>query len=168
MSRITLRRVMLVITVLGIILASYLVYVHYSGTKPVCTASTACLKVQTSQWSKLAGVPVALIGLIGYIGILAALLVPDSEFDRTALLGMTLIGFAFSGYLTYRELFSIHEVCEECATSAVFMTILFGCSLWRFLNAPLGGAPTAPVASLPPKGKIQPVSGTEKQPAARR
>jgi uncharacterized membrane protein len=167
MSRITLRRVMLVITVLGIILASYLVYVHYSGTKPVCTASTACLKVQTSQWSKLAGVPVALIGLIGYIGILAALLVPDTEIDRTALLGMTLVGFAFSGYLTYRELFSIHEVCEECATSAVFMTILFGCSLWRFLNAPLGEPPTAPVASLPPKGKIQPVSGTKKQPAAR-
>jgi uncharacterized membrane protein len=164
MSRITLRRVMLVITILGIILASYLVYVHYSGTKPVCTASTACLKVQTSQWSKLAGVPVALIGLIGYIGIFAALLAPDVELDRTALLGMTLVGFAFSGYLTYRELFSIHEVCEECATSAVFMTVLFGCSLWRFLNAPLGEPPAAPLAPLPPKGKIEPV----KQPAARR
>ena len=40
MSRITLRRVMLAITVLGIILTSYLVYVHYSGAKPICTAST--------------------------------------------------------------------------------------------------------------------------------
>jgi uncharacterized membrane protein len=168
MSRITVRRVMLAITVLGIILASYLVYVHYSGTKPVCTASTACLKVQTSQWSKLAGVPVALIGLIGYIGILFALLAPDTELDRTALLGMTLVGFAFSGYLTYRELFSIHEVCEECATSAVFMTMLFGCSLWRFLNAPLSQSGAVPVAPLPPKGKIRSVSGAEKQPAARR
>jgi uncharacterized membrane protein len=168
MSRITLRRVMLVITVLGIILASYLVYVHYSGTKPVCTASTACLKVQTSQWSKLAGVPVALIGLIGYVGIFLALLVPDSELDRTALLGMTLVGFAFSGYLTYRELFSIHLVCEECATSAVFMTILFGCSVWRFLKAPLGGPPRAPVEQLPPKGKIHRVGATKKEATGRR
>jgi uncharacterized membrane protein len=168
MSRwITLPRVMLAITVLGIILASYLVYVHYSGTKPICTASTACLKVQTSQYAKVAGIPVALIGLIGYIAIFAALLLPDGELDRTALLGMTLIGVGFSGYLTYRELFTLHEVCEECATSAVFMVLLFISALWRFLNAPLVETAAPPVAPLPPKGKMKPVSGS-KQPAARR
>ncbi|HTX47630.1 MAG TPA: vitamin K epoxide reductase family protein [Solirubrobacteraceae bacterium] len=170
MSRITLRRVMLAITVLGIILASYLVYVHYSGTKPICTASTACLTVQRSQWSKVAGIPVALIGLIGYIGIFIALLLRDNELDRTAVLGMTFIGFGFSGYLTYRELFSIHQVCEECATSAVFMTLLFICSLWRFLNAPLSAAPAGPVATPAERGKIAPVPGQKqaKQAAVRR
>jgi uncharacterized membrane protein len=162
MSRITLRRVMIAVTVLGIALASYLVYVHYSGTKPICTASTACLTVQRSQWSKLAGVPVALIGLIGYIGIFFALLTPDREISRTAILGMTFVGVAFSGYLTYRELFSIHAVCEECATSAVFMAFLFICSLWRFLKAPLSDAPTNPVAVPAQTGKIAPVRG-EKQ-----
>ncbi len=170
MSRITLRRVMLAITVLGIILTSYLVYVHYSGAKPVCTASTACLTVQRSQWSKLAGVPVALIGLIGYIGILLALLAPDSELDRTAILGMTFIGFGFSGYLTYRELFSIHAVCEECATSAVFMTILFACSLWRFLKAPLSDARAGPAAAPAQEGELAAAGGPKqrKQPAVRR
>jgi uncharacterized membrane protein len=167
MSRITLRRVMIAVTVLGIILASYLVYVHYSGTKPICTASTACLKVQTSQWSKLAGVPVALIGLIGYIAIFFALLAPDREELRTAILGMTLIGTAFSGYLTYRELFSIHQVCEECATSAVFMTFLFGLALWRYLKAPLTAPPATSGPTPVETGKIAPVSG-RKQAAARR
>jgi uncharacterized membrane protein len=159
------RRVMIALSILGIILASYLVYVHYSGTKPVCTAGTACIKVQTSQWSKLAGVPVALMGLIGYIAILASLLAPDTEEIRTATLGMTLIGFAFSGYLTYRELYSIHAICEECATSAVFMTLLFGCALWRFLRAPI----STPVveAAAAETGKISAVSG-RKQAAARR
>ena len=61
---------MLVLAVIGLGVAIYLTYVHYSGTKPACTAGESCLKVQTSQWSKLAGVPVALIGLIGYIAIL--------------------------------------------------------------------------------------------------
>jgi uncharacterized membrane protein len=170
MSRITLRRVMIAITVLGIILASYLVYVHYSGAKPICTASTACLTVQHSQWSKLAGVPVALIGLIGYIGIFAALLLPDSELDRTAILGMTFVGFGFSGYLTYRELFSIHQVCEECATSAVFMTILFASSLWRFLNAPLSDAPAPPAAAPAATGKTGQARGPKqsKRTAVRR
>lgn len=156
MSRITLRRVMIAITVLGIILTSYLVYVHYSGTKPICTANTACLTVQRSQWSKIAGIPVALIGLIGYIGIFIALLAPDNELDRTAILGMTFIGVGFSGYLTYRELFSIHLVCEECATSAVFMTFLFICSLWRFLRAPLTDVRAGPAAPAARTDEIDP------------
>ena len=88
---------------------------------------TSCIKVQTSEWSKLDGVPVALLGLIGYVGILASLLLPDREETRLATLGLTLVGFGFSGYLTYRELFSIHAVCEWCASSAVILTILFVC-----------------------------------------
>jgi uncharacterized membrane protein len=164
---ITLRRVMIALTVLGIILASYLVYVHYSGAKPVCTAGTACIKVQTSQWSKLAGVPVALIGLLGYIAIFASLLAPDREATRTATLAMTLLGFAFSGYLTYRELFSIHAICEECATSAVFMTALFGCSLWRFLKAPLAPVPPSVETGAAEQDKIPAVRGSE-QAAVRR
>ncbi len=116
---VNLRRAMVVIAVLGLALASYLVYVHYSGTPPACTAGNACLKVQTSVYSKLGGVPVALIGLIGYVGIFLSLLVPDRDEVRLATLVMTLIGVCFSGYLTYRELFTLKTICEECATSAV-------------------------------------------------
>jgi uncharacterized membrane protein len=46
----------------------------------------------------------------------------------------TLIGFGFSGYLTYRELFSIHAICEWCASSAAIMTVLMCLSVWRFLR----------------------------------
>ena len=92
-----LRRVMLVLNVIGLGVAIYLTYVHYSGTKPACSLGGSCLKVQTSQWSKLDGVPVALIGLIGYIAILASQLAPDREETRLATLGMTLIGTGFSG-----------------------------------------------------------------------
>ena len=74
--RFPLRRAMTVLALLGVALATYLTIVHYAGLKPACTAGQACVKVQTSQWSELAGVPVALIGLIGYIVILGALLAP--------------------------------------------------------------------------------------------
>jgi uncharacterized membrane protein len=140
-----LRRVMIGLSVIGLGVAGYLVYVHYSGAPPACTGGGSCLKVQTSEWSKLAGVPVALIGLIGYIGILTSLLVPDREESRVATLGLTVVGFGFSAYLTYRELFSIHAVCEWCASSAVIMTILFGCAVARYL---IGGPSPAP-QSLP-------------------
>jgi uncharacterized membrane protein len=124
---------MLVLAVIGLGVAIYLTYVHYSGTKPACTAGASCIKVQTSQWSKLAGMPVALIGLIGYVGILGSLLLPDREESRLVTLGLTLIGFLFSGYLTYRELFSIHAVCEWCASSAVILTILLVCAVIRYV-----------------------------------
>jgi uncharacterized membrane protein len=132
-----LRRVMVVLAVLAIALTAYLTYVHYSGIKPVCTAGASCTKVQTSIWSKLDGVPVALIGLLGYIGILLSLLAPDRDETRLATLGMTLAGFGFSAYLTYREIFSIHAICEECVSSFVLIAILLGCSAIRYVR----GAP---------------------------
>jgi uncharacterized membrane protein len=131
-----LRRGMIVLAVIGLGVAGYLTFIHYAGITPACTAGQSCIKVQSSVWSKLAGVPVALLGLIGYIGILASLLAPDREETRVATLGLTLVGFGFSAYLTYRELFSIHAICEWCASSAVIMTVLFGCAIVRYLLAP--------------------------------
>jgi uncharacterized membrane protein len=146
---------MVVVAVLGLALASYLVYVHYSGSRPACSAGDACLKVQTSIYSKIAGVPVALIGLIGYIGIVLSLLVPDRDEVRLATLVMTVIGVAFSGYLTYRELFTLKTICEECATSAVLMLLLFLGAATRYVlgDPPASGAPPASVP--PPAGAGQ-------------
>jgi uncharacterized membrane protein len=134
MSARTLRIILIVLTLAGVGVASYLTYVHYSGIKVLCTGHGSCAKVQTSQYSKLAGVPVALIGLIGYVTILASLLLPESETSRFATACLTVIGFGFSAYLTGRELFSIHAICEWCVSSAVIMTLIVCLSIWRFLR----------------------------------
>src|SRR5437879_10949995 len=108
----TLKRTLLVLTLIGIGVATYLTYIHYAGIKPLCGRNgDGCEIVQTSEYSKLAGVPVALIGLIGYVAILAALLAPENESSRFAAVGLTVVGFGFSAYLTFRELFSIHHIC---------------------------------------------------------
>lgn len=139
MSRRALRIVMIVLALVGLGIASYVTYVHYAGIKPACTAGESCTKVQTSIYSELAGVPVALMGLIGYVAIVATLLAPENETTRFATLVLTLGGFGFSAYLTYRELFSIHAICEWCVSSAIVMTLLMLLSVWRFLR----GAPSA-------------------------
>jgi uncharacterized membrane protein len=140
MSARSLRITLIALTVIGLGVASYLTYIHYAGIKPVCTAGGSCLKVQSSIYSELAGVPVALIGLLGYIAILGSLLVPESETSRLATMAFTLVGFGFSAYLTYRELFSIHAICEWCASSAVIMTVMMCLSVWRFLRGDAGAA----------------------------
>lgn len=149
MSARALRITLLVLCVIGLGIAGYLTYVHYADIKPLCTAGGSCLKVQTSTYAKLAGVPVALIGLLGYIAILISLLLPENENTRMITMVLVLVGFGFSMYLTYRELFSIHAVCEWCATSAGVLTIMAALSVWRFLRG--APAPTVPAAPAGPE-----------------
>jgi uncharacterized membrane protein len=122
------------LTVLGLGVASYLTIAHYSGGTTICPLHGGCETVQHSIYSKLAGVPVALIGLIGYVVILGSLLIPQSETSRLATLAFTIPGFAFSAYLTYRELFSIHAICPWCVSSAIVMTLLSCLAVWSFLR----------------------------------
>jgi uncharacterized membrane protein len=130
-----LRTVGLVLAVLGLAIAGYLVYVHYADIDPVCNIAHGCHKVQTSSYSKLAGVPVALLGLIGYIIIFGALLVPGESARMMAAL-TALVGFGFSAYLTYREVFTIDAICQWCVASAILMTLLAGVCTWRLLREP--------------------------------
>jgi uncharacterized membrane protein len=130
-----LLRTGLVLAVLGVGIAGYLTYVHYAGVDPVCNIAHGCHKVQTSDYAKLAGVPVALLGLLGYMGILAGLLLPG-ENGRMAAALLALIGFGFSMYLTYRELFTIDAICQWCVASAVLMTALAVVCVRRLLRAP--------------------------------
>ena len=152
MSRRALRITMIVLATIGLGVATYLTYIHYAGIKPLCgKGGGSCEIVQTSEYSKLAGVPVALIGLIGYVTILGSLLVAESETTRFATVAFTLIGFGFSCYLTYRELFSIHKICEWCVSSAVIVTILMCLAVWRFLRGdPATARPRADLSSGEP------------------
>jgi uncharacterized membrane protein len=115
--------------------AAYLTYVHYQGIESVCGLGGDCEKVQTSEWSDLAGVPVALLGLIGYAAILATLFVEREEALIAGAL-IAFVGFGFSAYLTYRELFTIDAICVWCVASAVIMTLLAVVMTVRLLRAP--------------------------------
>jgi len=134
MSARALRITMLALTLLGLGVATYLTVIHYAGIKPLCGKSGGCEIVQTSKYSSVAGVPVALVGLIGYVLILASLLAPENENSRLATAVLVLGGFGFSGYLTYRELYSIHHICPWCVSSAVIMAILLPLAIWRFMR----------------------------------
>ena len=80
MSSRTLRITLIVLAVIGIGIASYLTYVHYAGITVACVQGhNECEAVQTSVYSKVAGVPVALLGVIGYVLIVVSLAVRESE-----------------------------------------------------------------------------------------
>jgi uncharacterized membrane protein len=128
-----LRIAILVLSVIGIGVAGYLTYVHYEGLKVLCLSSGGCETVQASRYAKLDGVPVALLGLLGYVGILGSLAI-RGETGRIAGFAIALIGFGFSMYLTYRELFTIKAICQWCVSSAVLMTVLVVLTAIRVLR----------------------------------
>jgi uncharacterized membrane protein len=142
-----LRITLIVLASIGVALAGYLTYLHYTGTEPPCSIKgNPCSQVQKSRYSELAGVPVALIGLLGYLAILGSLLARETETSRFATAALTLGGFGFSAYLTAREVFTLEKICEWCVGSAILMTIMMALSLWRFLR----GSPRSPPAAEPP------------------
>src|ERR1700754_3513111 len=119
-----MRRLTFVLALIGTGIAGYLTWVHYGHLKIVClSGGGGCEKVQSSSYAELAGVPVAVLGLIGYVAILLSLLLPREE-SALAAAFLSLVGFGFSAYLTWAELFRIHAICQWCVASASIMTVL--------------------------------------------
>ena len=137
-----------VICLIGIGVAGYLTYTHYAGLKVVCLSSGGCETVQTSVYSKLDGIPVAVLGLAGYITILLTLAIRN-DLGRAAGFGVALVGFLFSMYLTYRELFTIKAICQWCVSSAVLMTLLTILTAIRVLRVEPSDAPVKPAKTVP-------------------
>ena len=129
-----LRGVGAALAVLGACIAGYLTYVHYAGIDPVCTGGGGCEKVQASQWSELLGIPVALLGLLGYLGILAATLAWPGEEGRLAVVVAAWLGLAFSVYLQYRALVSVDATCVWCLGSAATMALVAVVATARYLR----------------------------------
>jgi uncharacterized membrane protein len=122
---------MLALCLLGLGVASYLAYVETTLSEAVCGPVGDCNTVQQSEYARLFGlIPIAVLGVVGYIFILAVWAWGRlgrgrlAELTPVALLGLTLFGIGFSIYLTFLEPFVVGASCSWCLTSAVSMTLL--------------------------------------------
>jgi uncharacterized membrane protein len=129
-----LRRAIVVSAVLGAAVASYLTVVHYTHTSPICT-SGGCEKVQKSSYAELAGVPVALLGLVAYLALIGTAAVRGVN---AALAGavVALVGVAFSGYLLWAQLSRIHALCQWCVGNDVIVAVAALLCVTRLLTEP--------------------------------
>ena len=110
-----------IIAIVGILVSSISLYHHFSTSKTsFCTfgESFNCDLVNRSSYSTLFGLPVALIGILGYLLTLAlATVYRDKAETPVILLIISLGGFGFSLYLTYIEGFVLQAWCILCLTS---------------------------------------------------
>jgi uncharacterized membrane protein len=124
----------------GLAIAVYLGSIEVTQNEAFCGLVGDCNAVQQSPYARLFGVlPVGILGVLGYVGILVAWLITRighvhlARLARAVLSGMVLFGVLFSIYLTFLEPFAIGATCIWCLTSAVIMLLL----LWlTALSAP--------------------------------
>jgi uncharacterized membrane protein len=120
----TLRAAAAVIAIVGIGVATYITIADSGGGAPTCVAGGhGCQTVADSHYSHIAGVNVAVFGIVGYVLLVAAAATPG-DLGRFGGFLVALAGAGFSAYLTYLELFVINAVCQWCVASAVLMTLL--------------------------------------------
>lgn len=121
----------LFLSIIGLGLASYLTYEHFTGSESLyCSESSTvnCLAVTTSQWSRFLGMPVAVLGLVFFL-ILTVLCLPPAwhraprSVDYLRLI-LVAGGLLMALYLIWAELFRIHAICLWCTGVHIVTFIL--------------------------------------------
>jgi uncharacterized membrane protein len=128
-----------VLALIGLGVAGYLTYEKFSGGGLICWGgSQDCEAVQNSPYSQVGPIPVAVLGLIGYLVFLVvtALQIRTSSLEARRLLagvnfGLALGAFLYSVYLTYLELFVIYAICTWCVISAVLVLFILVLAIWE-------------------------------------
>jgi uncharacterized membrane protein len=135
---------------LGLLVAAYLAFIELSDGAPVCGPVGDCGAVQASEYARVFGLPVGVLGLGGYGGILALWGVARAGSGRLADradVGTAAIaygGVLFSAYLTFLEPFVIGATCLWCVSSALLMLALLWSSAgpaWSALHRLRGPRP---------------------------
>lgn len=134
----------LLLSVVGIGVAAYLTYEHFTaGSTLACpdTGVVNCLKVTSSEYSKLFGIPVALLGLLFFVGMTALSLPPlwrtASPWPSRLRLAAVVVGVVFVCYLIWAELFQIDAICLWCTVVHGLTLVLFGLVVIRAALPPI-------------------------------
>jgi uncharacterized membrane protein len=124
-----LRALSAALALAGLAIAAYLTYTRYSGARIAC-ATGGCETVQQSAYATVAGIPVAVLGLAGYLAILGTALVRGLA-GAAAAAALSAGGLLFSLFLLYAQLFEIGAVCQWCLAQDGVMAVLVAVSTRR-------------------------------------
>jgi uncharacterized membrane protein len=124
-----MKRLSIVSLVLAIVGAGISGYLTYNLDALVC-AGGGCEIVQTSRYSEIMGIPVALMGLLMFLAVIALIVVRDriEEYAYLANAGIMILlvsSLIYFGYLTYLEANVIHAWCQWCVATSIVAVILF-------------------------------------------
>ena len=136
-----LYRISFVLVIIGLLISIYMTIYKVTSNDSMCLGSGDCSTVNASRFSEVNGIPVAVIGMLGYAAILAVHFFEDRNpfFKQNGMLmifGLTLTGFIFTLWLVYVELVLLKAICPFCVASQVAMTFIFIIAVVRLIKDP--------------------------------
>lgn len=136
-----LRQLTIALTILGLLVAVYMTIYKITNNESMCVGSSGCSEVNASRYSEINGIPVAVLGVLGYAAILALLFLEQrpgifQENGTMMFFGVSLLGFLFTLYLIYLEVALIKAYCPFCLTSQAVMIVIFIISVMRLVRQP--------------------------------
>ena len=122
-------KIMLLLMFIGLILSSYLTYLHYEPEKlntDFCDINSylSCSTVNQSTYASFIGIPVALFGILGFLLLLIIMIKKPKNYEAYTLI-FILIALLFMIYLTLMEIFMIKALCIYCISVALTVLLLF-------------------------------------------
>ena len=123
--------------IIGLFDSVYLTWIKLSHNETLCAPGLGdCFTVNTSRYSEIFGIPIAIFGMATYLSIIAILVFENrvnflKEYGTLALFGISLVGVLYSIYLSYLEEFVLHAWCPYCILSAIVITVIFVISIIR-------------------------------------
>jgi uncharacterized membrane protein len=127
-----------ILAVVGTLVSSVSLYHHYGkSATSYCDfgESFNCDIVNRSTYSTIAGVPVALVGVVGYLTLLSLATLYRSKAETPSMLAIaSLAGLGFALYLTYIEGFVLAAWCILCLSSlaVIFSIAVLSSFLWAW------------------------------------
>lgn len=129
--------ILIVLDIVGLLIASYLSIVELSGGVPQCGPLQGCQEVALSEYSKIAGIPVAVYGVALSL-VLLALAIAWTRTDRPILLdghyGLSLVGVIFEVYFLWLQAAVIGAVCIWCTAYGISLILRFLVAFWIWLR----------------------------------
>ena len=148
----TLRVAVAVLALAGLAIAGYLTWARYAHESVACPiGGGGCETVQESSYAELAGIPVALLGLLLYLTVLG-LVAWDSPAARQAVAALALAGTAFAAYLVVIQVAVIDAVCAWCLANDVVVVLLAAAAVARLSSWGSAAAPSARSGPGSPRG----------------
>ena len=127
-SLIVLNTIAAFVSLAGLADATYLTVMALTGETAACGGSTGCFEVLGSPYAKIAGIPVAVFGIVGYFAAFSFATFAAFDYKRArGLLALTVWAmFAMTLWLLYVQAFVLHAFCRYCLFSAAFTFLLAG------------------------------------------
>jgi len=136
-----LYRISVILVVIGMLVSIYMTIYKVTSNDALCLGSGDCSTVNASRYSEVYGIPVATVGIAGYLAILLTHWYErrDKFFEQNGpmlIFGLALAGFIFTLYLIYVEFAILKAYCPFCLVSQTAMTIIFIISVIRLVRQP--------------------------------